>query len=220
LKEKFNVPIFIENDATVAGLAENIIGVTKDKRNSLFITIGTGIGGGIIIDNKVYSGSHGVGSEIGHMIVGENFYPCNCGNNGCLETFASSTAAIKFARKLIEEGNEDTIILSKINNNLENLDTKIIFDSAKLGDSLANKVVDRMVKYLSIGIVNLINIIDPEIIAIGGGVSKAGDFLLNKIKDEIPQYILNKKIGYGDIVFAELGNDAGIVGAAMLCNHR
>ncbi|WP_427339819.1 ROK family protein [Caloranaerobacter sp. DY30410] len=220
LKKEFELPIYIENDATVAGIAESIKGVTKGYKNSIFITLGTGVGGGIILDGKVYSGVHGIGSEIGHMIVGENFYDCNCGNNGCLETFSSATAIIKYAKKLIEEGQYETTLLKKVNNDLMKLNSKIIFDSAKEGDLLANKVVDRMVRYLGIGISNLINILDPDVIAIGGGVSKAGDFLLERVKREVSKYILYKEVKHAEIFLAELGNDAGIIGAALLSEYK
>ncbi|EOD00426.1 ROK family protein [Caldisalinibacter kiritimatiensis] len=220
LKSQFNLPIYIENDATVAGLAENVKGATKGSNSSIFITLGTGVGGGIIIDGKVYSGAHGTGSEIGHMIVGENFYDCNCGNNGCLETFASATAIIKYTTKIIKHGNNDTLILEKTGGDLNKITAKLVFDCAKEGDKVANESIDRMVKYLSIGIANLLNTLDPEIVAIGGGVSKAGDFLLEKVRKQVGSYLLYKDIKYADIVLATLGNDAGLVGAAMLGKYK
>lgn len=215
LKEKFSVDVQIENDATLAGIAENALGVSRAYENSVFITLGTGVGGGIILNNKIYTGSHGLASEIGHMIVGENFYDCNCGNNGCLETFASSTAMEKYIMKEIKEGYKDTMVLEQVGS-IEDIDTRLIFQCAKAGDKLANKVVGRMAKYLTIGIVNIINILDPEIIVIGGGVSNAGDFLINKINSFLPEYILFKEIKHGEVKLAKLGNDAGIIGAAML----
>ena len=218
LRKRFNMKINIENDATVAGIAENRLGVSKGYKDSVFITIGTGIGGGIIINNKLHVGSHGVGSEIGHAIVGENFYDCNCGNNGCLETFSSSTGMKKFVIKEIKEGN-NTILLDQVSK-LEEIDAKLIFQSAIMEDELSNRAIDRMVKYLTIGIVNIINILDPEIIVIGGGVAKAGDFLLNKINDLLPKYILFKEIDYRKIKLAKLENNAGIIGAALLNEYK
>ncbi len=215
IKEVFGLPVYIENDATVAGLAEKIKGVTKDAINSIFITIGTGIGGGIIINNKIYSGSHKKGSEIGHMIVGKNFYDCNCGNNGCLETFSSATAMIKYAKKLMSDG-QKTTLLDKMEGSTEDIDAKMIVECAKNGDKVCNKVVDRMVKYLSLGIGNLINLLDPDIIVIGGGVSKAGDFLLQKIRSEVYNFVIFKEEKKTEIVLAELGNEAGLIGAALL----
>lgn len=219
LRSRFNIPINIGNDATLAAIAESASGVMKGYPNSVLITIGTGIGGGLIINNRLYTGSHGVGSEIGHMIVGENFYDCNCGNNGCLETFASSISMGNYVAKEIKDGFTNTILLEKTKSK-EEIDARLIFQSAKLGDELSNRAVDRMVKYLTIGIVNIINIIDPDIIAIGGGVSKAGDFLLDKINSLLPRYILFKNLNFGKVKFAKLGNDAGIIGAAMLNQYK
>lgn len=219
LRSKSNIRVNIENDATVAGIAESALGIMKGYPNSVFITLGTGVGGGMIINHKAYTGSHGIGAEIGHMIVGENFYNCNCGNNGCLETFASSTAMQKYIINEIENGFTNTILLNN-KNKVQEIDTKLIFESAKLGDKLSNQAVDRMVKYLTIGIANIINTIDPDIIAIGGGVAKAGDFLLDKINNLLPNYILYKKLNFGKVKLAKLGNDAGIIGAAMLNKYK
>ncbi len=219
LRRIFDIDINIENDATLAGIAENVLGVSQGYKNSMFITIGTGVGGGIIIDGKLYKGAHGVASEIGHLIVGENFYNCNCGKNGCLETFASSTAIKNYVLKKIREDKIDTMLF-KLAKNIEDIDTKLIFHCAMEGDELSNMAVDRMVKYLVIGISNIINLIDPEIIVIGGGVANAGDFLMSRIKKILPNYILFKNINYADIRLAELGNDAGIIGAAMLKEYK
>lgn len=216
LKEYFQKPVYIENDATVAGLAESLFGSTKNVPNSVFLTIGTGIGGGIIINNKIYSGSHFAGSEIGHMIIGDNFYRCNCGNIGCLETFASATAMIKYAIHRLEKDKMKSKILDKAEGKTEKINAKIIFDAAKEGDQLGKETVDRMIKYLSIGIINVCNILDPDIIAIGGGVSKAGDYLIDRLKTEVGKMFFTPNIKYGDIVLAQLGNEAGILGAAFL----
>lgn len=215
IRDKFNLPVYIENDATVAGIAESAMGISKGYANSVFITLGTGIGGGIVINHKVHRGSHGIGSEIGHMIVGENFYNCNCGNNGCLETFASSTAIEMYVKNEIEMGFKDTMLLK----DMENITAKDIFSWAEKGDKLSNMAIYRMAKYLSIGIANIINILDPDIIVLGGGVAKAGDFLLNRVKEQLPKYILFKEMEYGKIELAKLGNDAGIIGAAMIKDY-
>lgn len=216
LKEHFKKPVYMENDATVAALAESLFGSTKGLADSVFITIGTGIGGGIIINHKVYSGSHFAGSEIGHMIIGDNFYQCNCGNNGCLETFASATAMTRYTIYRLEKDKIRSSIMDKAEGRLENINAKMIFDAAKEGDQLGKETVDRMIKYLSIGIINVCNILDPEIIAIGGGVSKAGDYLIKRLKTEVSNMFFTPNIKYGDIVLAQLGNEAGILGAAFL----
>ncbi|MFA7411210.1 MAG: ROK family protein [Tissierellaceae bacterium] len=215
IRARFQIPVYIGNDATVAAIAESALGASRGYANSLFITIGTGIGGGIILDKKVYSGSHGLGSEIGHMIVGENFYDCNCGNRGCLETFASSTAMERYVRWEIERGFGDSLLLKDI----ENISAKAIFEGAAKGDRLSNMAVDRMVKYLVIGIANLINILDPDIIVLGGGVARAGDFLLERVRGLLPKYLLFKEMEYGKIELARLGDQAGIIGAAILGDY-
>ncbi|KUO67753.1 MAG: glucokinase [Clostridia bacterium BRH_c25] len=219
LKEHFKKPVYIENDATVAGLAESLFGSTRGVSDSVFLTIGTGIGSGIIINHKIYSGSHFAGSEIGHMIIGNNFYKCNCGNNGCLETFASATAMIKYAAHRLEKDKVKSVILEKAAGKAEDINAKIIFDAAKEGDPLGKETVDRMIRYLSIGIINICNILDPEIIAIGGGVSKAGEYLTLRLKEEVGKMFFTSNIKYGDIVLAQLGNEAGILGAAFLGNN-
>lgn len=219
LEKEFNKPVYIDNDASVAALAEFENGALKGTKNSVLITLGTGIGGGFIINGKLYSGTNNIGSEIGHMVIGENFYNCNCGKNGCFETFSSATALIKYTRKLMKETKESTMIRDYIGDNLDKLEAKIIFDCAKAGDKLALSSVNRLTDYLIIGITNLINILDPEIIALGGGVSKAGDYLLEIINSKISNKILYKDLDYSKIVIAEHGNDAGIIGSAMLCKH-
>jgi glucokinase len=220
LENALHKPIYIDNDATVAALAEYERGSMKNCKSGLMITLGTGIGGGIILNGEVYSGFNGVGSEIGHIVVGENFYDCNCGRNGCLETFASSTAIIKHTKKLIEEMNEPTIIIEKADGNINNIDARMIFDCAKKGDKIANLAVDRLIKYLGIGIINIINFIDPEIIALGGGVAGSGQYLLDRITTEVISNKYYENLPIANIVLAELGNGAGIIGAAMIAKHE
>lgn len=208
--------VYVENDATVAGLAESLFGSTKGAVNSVLITLGTGIGSGIIINGRIYSGSHAAGSEIGHMIVGENFYDCNCGNNGCFETLASATSIIRYSQHRIKENGKSSQVLELAGNKIENITAEKIFAAAKSGDDLALEAVDRMCKYLAKGIMNIYNVLDPDIIALGGGVSKSGDFLLKRVKENVAKMIYTTDIKYGDIVIATLGNNAGIVGAAFL----
>jgi len=217
LKEHFNIPVYIENDATVAAYAESLFGSTKEARDSVFLTIGTGIGGGIIIDKQIIRGAHGAGSEIGHMVIGENFYDCNCGRNGCFETLASATAMIKYAmHKMKDHGAASS--LQDIYRKNGQLEAKDIFDQALLGDALALETVHRTARYMAVGIANVYNILDPEIIAIGGGVSKAGDWFFDLVREKVKGMTLvdSDTIDYGKIVRAELGNEAGIVGAAFL----
>ena len=218
LKDKLesltNETIFVDNDANVATIAEYEVGALKNYNSGILLTLGTGIGGGIVVDNKVIRGSHGAGAEVGHMVVGDNFYTCNCGRNGCLETFASATGINKYAKKLLNESKEKSNL-----RDYESLSAKIVFDEAKNNDKLALKVVDRMSHYLAVGIVNLINLLDPQGIAIGGGVSHAGEFLINKINEHIEKQLYSDHLDIAEIILAKLGNDAGIIGAGYMAKN-
>lgn len=215
LKETMDIDLKIENDATVSALAESLFGSMKDKEISVMYTLGTGVGGGIIIDGKIYSGRHNIGSEIGHIIVGENFYNCNCGNNGCLETFCSASAIVKYAIKCIQEG-ETSSLLKRVNGNTDLITAEMIFEEFRCGDIMCSKVIKRFIKYFARGIAGIVNILDPDIISIGGGVSKSMEELIPKLKEEVRKRILYKDEKFADIVVASLGNDAGIIGAAFL----
>ncbi|MBX4266246.1 ROK family protein [Clostridium estertheticum] len=219
LEDALHTPVYIDNDATVAALAEYESGSMQNCKSGLMLTLGTGIGGGIIINGEIYSGFNGVGSELGHTVIGENFYNCNCGRNGCLETFASSTAIIKYTKKLIMEMNEPTTITENVDGNIDNLNAKIIFDCAKKGDKIAALAVDRLIKYLGIGIINIVNFIDPEIIVLGGGIAGAGQYLLDLITKEVLANKYYKDLPIAKIVLAQLGNKAGVIGAAMVAKH-
>lgn len=215
LEKEFGVKVLIDNDANVAAGAEYLFGSTKKANSTLLVTLGTGVGGGAVLNGKIYRGINGAAMEIGHTIVGENFYNCSCGNNGCLETFTSATAIIKYAIKLIEEGRK-TIITDIVNGNLNDIDAKIVFNAARKDDVVALEVLDRFVKYLAIGINNAISILDVDSIVIGGGVSAGCDLFMDKLINEINRIKLFKDIPLCTIRKANLGNSAGIIGAAML----
>ncbi|BEP29162.1 ROK family protein [Helicovermis profundi] len=221
IEKELNTSVFIDNDATVASLAEYVKGSLRNTDTSILITLGTGIGGGFIINKKVYSGANGIASEIGHMVLGENFYNCNCGRNGCFETFSSASAIVKYASKLLEENKEkENSELVKFYNSNEEITSKIVFDFAKKNDEYANIIVERFSKYIAKAIVNLMVIIDPEIISFGGGVSHAGEFMLKKIREEFEKERIFKNVVPPKFVLAEMGNDAGIVGAAFLNKYQ
>ena len=154
-------------------------------------------------------------AEIGHTMVATNYYDCNCGNNGCFETFCSATAIIKYTQKLLKEGRE-TIIRDMCNNNLENITAKMVFDAYKEGDQVAVEIINRFKKYLAMGIGNIVNFIDPAVISIGGGVSNASDILLDGLSEQVKKHLPFKKAKIGDIVIAKFKNDAGIIGASAL----
>ena len=208
-------PIFIDNDATVAGLAESVAGVSAGIANSVFLTLGTGVGGGIVINHKIYSGAHGVGSELGHMTVQCEGRKCTCGSVGCWEQYSSATALIRQGREAVE-GHPESLILKKVNGDASKIEARTIIDAAREGDPIACQVYDKYIYYLAIGIVAIINAFDPEVIVLGGGVSKAGDFLLEPLRKKVAEYVFYKDLPYAEIKIATLGNDAGIIGAAML----
>ncbi|EHL20172.1 hypothetical protein HMPREF9628_00017 [Peptoanaerobacter stomatis] len=207
--------IYVENDATVACVAEHSFGSIKGVKNAIMLTLGTGVGGGIIINGEKYSGSNGIGSEIGHMVInnGDNFYECSCGNNGCFETYCSALAIIKYAQKLLEDGaySEKLKDMKK-----EDITAKLIFEGYEEKDELCVKVVDRFIDNLSIGIANLINIFAPEFITLGGGVANSYNLYIDELYKKVQEKIIFKKLPFARIVKAQLGNDAGIIGAAML----
>jgi len=204
-------PIYGDNDATVAALAESVAGVTAGCANSVFLTLGTGLGGGIILNHKIYSGTHGVASELGHMIIVAGGELCSCGNRGCWERYASATALIRMSKEAsakyggaLADMNPDAIT------------ARTVEDAARAGDKAALEAFDQFTDYLALGIVSIINFLDPEVIAIGGGVSGAGDFLLDPVREKLKKYVFYKTMPYARVERAALGNDAGIIGAAML----
>ena len=215
MKKHLDTPVYGDNDATVAGLAESVAGVSAGIRDSVFLTLGTGVGGGIIIDGKPYSGAHGCGSEIGHMMIKMGGELCTCGNYGCFERYASATAIIREARKAIVEYPESSM-LAACGGDPEKLNAKIVIDAAKAGDEAAKAVFGGYVQALAVGIINIINMLDPEVIVLGGGVSAAGEFLLDAVREAVKPMVFFKTMPYARIELAQLGNDAGIIGAAML----
>lgn len=215
MNRTLDVPVFIGNDATVAGLAESVAGVSKGVKNSVFITLGTGVGGGIVIDNKVYAGTHGIGSELGHMIIVADGEPCTCGNYGCWERYTSATAMIRMGREAVKN-HPDSAILAACGGEPEKITAKHVMDAAKAGDPAGKEVFDKYVHYLAVGIISIINVLDPEVIALGGGVSAAGEFLRDAVRADVDKMVFCKEVPYARIELAVLGNDAGIIGAAML----
>jgi glucokinase len=219
LREEFqkyiDKPVFIDNDATVAGYAESVAGISAGCHSSVFLTLGTGVGGGIVINGKPWSGFHNVGSEIGHITLELDGEPCSCGNKGCLERYCSATAIIRMARQALAV-HPESLMMELCQNNLENVNAKLVFDAAREGDETALKIFRRYVKYMAQAVNNIIAFLDPEVIVLGGGISKAGDFLLDAIRAEVPQYLMFKTMPHPRIEIASLGAEAGIIGAAML----
>lgn len=208
-------PVFIDNDANVAALAECVAGISAGTSSSVFITIGTGIGSGIILNGKIWSGAHHIGGELGHVTFDLDGVQCSCGNRGCLERYCSATALIRMAREAVSL-HPDSLILQSVNNIPSAIEAKTVFDAAKAEDPVALEVYHRYIDCLAQAVASVVNLLDPEIIVLGGGVSKAGSFLLDPLVRKYPQYVLFNDQPLPPVKIATLGSEAGIIGAAML----
>ena len=208
-------PVYIDNDANVAALAESVIGNSAGTSSSVFITIGTGIGSGIILNGRIWSGAHHIGGELGHVIFDLDGVPCTCGNHGCLERYCSATALIRMAREAVSE-HPESLMMSLADRDPARIEAKTVIDAARSGDELAVSVYGHYTDCLAQAIASVVNLLDPEIIVLGGGVSKAGDFLLDPLLKKYPQYVLFNDQPLPPVKLAVLGSEAGIIGAAML----
>ena len=211
LSKLLDLPVKAGNDANMAALGEMWQGGGKGHKDIVMVTLGTGVGGGIVLDGKIVKGTHGAAGEIGHMsVVYDETATCNCGKKGCLEQVASATGIVKEAKKfLAADGTPSTL------RNIEGFTAKDVFDEAKKGDEISLKTVNRLGEYLGIALGHIACVIDPDVFIIGGGVSKAGDFLI----DTIEKYYVEKtyhQCRKTPIKLATLGNSAGIYGAAKL----
>ena len=215
LQKHIDKPVYIDNDATVAALAESRAGVSKDAHSSIFLTLGTGVGGGIVFDGKPWTGAHGVGTELGHITMEIDGIPCTCGKRGCLERYCSATALIRMGREAAAE-HPDSLILTMAGGEPDNINGKIVVDAARQGDPAALSVFDRYTTYLALAVNNVVTFLDPEVIVLGGGVSQAGAFLADAVREKVPGLLLFKALSFGRLELAVLGNEAGIIGAAML----
>lgn len=209
----FDCPVVIDNDANCAALGEFTSGAGKGSRNLLMVTLGTGVGGGIIVDGQLYTGRDDIAGEIGHMVIQANGRPCNCGRQGCLETYASATGLILSARQAMEQ-TSDTI-LHKLTQNTP-LTAKIVCDACDAGDLIAQQVFDQYCDALACGLTNLVNMFQPDVIVLGGGVAGYGEKLLEPVRMRVHRDQLKVSSTGTPIVGAILGNDAGLIGAAQL----
>jgi ROK family protein len=206
-------PVKADNDVNVITLGEMWKGSAQGYKNVLGLAIGTGIGGGIIVDGKLVSGENGAGGEVGHIKVERDGKLCGCGQKGCWEAYASATGLIREAQSRLAVNKTNGLYEQVIGRDLE---AKDIFDVAKEGDAFALDLVDYEADYIALGIGNLLNVLDPEIVVVGGGVSLAGDILFDKVKERLKKYAFPSTTENLKIVAASLGNDAGILGAAYL----
>lgn len=215
VSDAFNLPAYIENDANAAALGEYYAGAARDAKSAVVITLGTGLGAGIIINGRLFCGSNYAGAEIGHTVLNPFGDICSCGRRGCFETYCSATALVKYTNRAIEK-NPDSL-LAKTAENEGRVSGRTAFNAAKSGDKYGQEVVDNFISYLACGLINTINVFQPDILCIGGGVSNEGDNLLNPLKERISKEVYSKNSKHNtQIVLCSLGNKAGIIGAALL----
>ncbi|MCG8572119.1 MAG: ROK family protein [Spirochaetes bacterium] len=212
LKDKYKIPVIADNDATCAAVGEHIFGAGKRYKDFLMVTIGTGIGGGLILNDRVYRGADGYAGELGHIIVVAEGRGCTCGNRGCIEAYSSATAIIKRVRDGIKKGYITTY--DKVDP--KKIDAKLIFDKAQTGDPYSLEAVESAARYLGRVLGGIVNLLNIESIIIGGGVAAAGNFFIEKIRFYLVQVAWYSLTHNLKIIPAELLNDAGIIGAAAL----
>ena len=210
------LPIYLENDANAAALGEYASGAGKGSVSMVAITLGTGIGGGAVFNGKLYTGFNYAGMEVGHFVIEKGGRPCTCGRQGCFETYCSATALIRRTREIMSQY-PDSLLWQLAERDLAKVNGRVPFDAAQQGDQAANLVVDEFIEYLGNGVASLVNVLQPEVFCIGGGLSNQGENLLGPVR-----HILNREdyarnsVHRTRLVRAALGNDAGIIGAALL----
>ncbi len=209
--------IIIHNDANAAALGEALIGAGKGKDSVIMITLGTGVGGGIVLNRQIYSGFNSAGGELGHIVIKTDGRQCTCGRRGCWETYSSATALINMTKEKLK-GYKQSLMWQLIDGDIENVNGRTAFDAARQGDKAAKQIVNEYISYLATGVANIINIFQPDILCIGGGVCGEGDYLLKPLLEIVreEEYGSRQRTLFTEIKIAELGNDAGIIGAALL----
>lgn len=218
IEAAFGVKTYLDNDANAAAFGEFVAGAAKGAKNAVAITLGTGVGAGIIIDGKIYSGSNCAGGEIGHTVIVADGRPCTCGRRGCFEAYSSATGLVNMTREAAEQ-NPSSIMNTYIAEDGK-VSARTAYRAMKQGDEAGKAVTEQYVKYLACGIANTINIFQPDILCIGGGVCNEGDTLLVPLRRAVAEQVYSKNSAKNtEIVVCSLGNDAGIIGAAMLCRQ-
>lgn len=210
IKDRFKLPVYLDNDANVAAIGEYKFGAGKGTTNMVFITVSTGIGGGAVLNGRIYRGHTSNALEIGHTTLEKDGPRCNCGNYGCAETLASGTAIQRYAVEAVKRG--DSTSLAKY----DKITSKEVFKEAEAGDKIAKNIIDKALTYLGILVANIINTFDPEVIVIGGGVSNAGSVVFDKVNEVASARSFKMLYENTKITHAKLGTDAGVIGAVAL----
>ena len=218
LRRTYGCPVYIGNDANCAALGEAVAGSAKGARDVVFITLGTGIGGGIVLGGRLHTGVGGAAGELGHMVIIAAGRECGCGRKGCWEKYASASGLIKTSIEFMDT-HTDSLLWSICEGSAERLNGRAVFDAYRARDRAAILAVETYIKHLSIGIANIINILEPEIFCVGGGISNAWDCIAEPLKEAVDAEKITRfspNSPQTRIIRAELGNDAGIIGAAFL----
>ncbi|MEA5003355.1 MAG: ROK family protein [Christensenella sp.] len=216
LKKHIDLPVLVYNDADCAALGEALAGAAKGYQNVLMITLGTGVGGGMILDGRIFKGADGAGFEPGHTVIVYDGVMCTCGKKGCLESYGSATGLIN-QTKVAMQAHPQSLMHEFCGHDLSKVDGRTAFESAKQGDKAAQDVVDQYISYVAVGIGNLSTVLRPEIVIVGGGICNQKECLLDPLNEKLQDYVFGASdIGAPEAVAATLGNDAGIIGAALL----
>lgn len=221
LEDRLGVRVIIDNDANAAAWAEALHGAGVGVRDQIMVTVGTGIGGGLVLGGRLYRGAHGVGAEIGHMVVDPDGPPCGCGNRGCWEAMASGNAIGRMARERLVAGRVETSLLERAGGDVGSITGALVGDAAVAGDAFARSLVAEAGRMLGLGMASLVNIFDPELIVVGGGAAAGtGELLLGPAREAMGEWIVGRAWRTPvRVLEAALGNDAGIVGAAALARE-
>lgn len=215
-KELPGIPVYIENDANCAALGEALAGSGKGKKSFIAVTLGTGVGSGIVLDGQILTGCNDAGGELGHMVIKFDGEPCNCGRIGCWERYASATALVNQTKAAMLE-HKDSVMWQLASGDVNNAGGRTAFDAMRIGDKWGSEVVDNYIRYIAVGTTNIVNIFQPEMICFGGGICNEGETLLAPIREHVARERYSKKQEIQtEICRATLGNDAGIIGAACL----
>ena len=220
LSESLGIPVTLTNDANAAAFGEYVCGAGSDYKSVVLITLGTGIGSGIVLNGKLFEGNEGAGAELGHEVICFGGGKCACGRRGCFEAYASATALIRQTKRAMEK-DKQSMLWQLCGGDIESVNGKTAFDGAQQGDKTAKRVVSNYQRYLSEGLANIANTFRPEAILIGGGISAQGESLTVPLQKKVNKLMLGRG-GYAPvkILAAKLGNDAGLVGAAMLAKEK
>ena len=217
LNDRFGVPVKLENDANAAAVGEYIYGAGRGYRNIFYLTVSTGIGGGIIIDGNLYHGISTAAGEIGHTIIQPDGIRCNCGSRGCLETICAGVHIARRARERLENG--EASILSGMVSDIDSITARTVVDAVQQGDPLATAIWDETCHFLAIGIANVITLVAPEIVIVGGGVAAAGDLLFVQLRKRVPHFVSMVPADKINIVPARLGTESGLYGAVAIARE-